>query len=203
MSEFNFSLMKKLSELAGAPGFEDHVRAFIQSELKDVVDEFRTDQMGNLYAIRKGESSEKKVMSAAHMDEIGFIVRHVDKSGFIRFQTLGGFDPKTLTAQRVFVHGKKDLVGVMGCKPIHVMSPEERAKPAKIDDYFIDLGMPAEQVHELVTIGDPITRERELIEMGDCVNGKSLDNRVACFLWMRPCGGIATKNAPHPLPSLS
>ena len=182
MSEFNFSLMKKLSELAGAPGFEDHVRAFIQSELKDVVDEFRTDQMGNLYAIRKGESSEKKVMSAAHMDEIGFIVRHVDKSGFIRFQTLGGFDPKTLTAQRVFVHGKKDLVGVMGCKPIHVMSPEERAKPAKIDDYFIDLGMPAEQVHELVTIGDPITRDRELIEMGDCVNCKSLDNRIAVFI---------------------
>ena len=116
------------------------------------------------------------------MDEIGFIVTHVDDNGFIRFHTLGGFDPKTLTAQRVIVHGKKDLVGVMGSKPIHVMTPEERNKNPKTTDYFIDLGMKADEVKELVSVGNPITRERELIEMGDCVNCKSIDNRVSVFI---------------------
>ncbi len=123
-------------------------------------------------------------MVAAHLDEIGFIVKHIDEQGFVRFHTLGGFDPKTLTAQRVIVHGKQDLVGVMGSKPIHVMSPEERKKNPQTTDYFIDLGMQAEQVKELVEVGNPITRERELIEMGDCVNCKSIDNRVSVFILM-------------------
>ncbi len=123
-------------------------------------------------------------MVAAHLDEIGFIVKHIDEQGFVRFHTLGGFDPKTLTAQRVIIHGKQDLVGVMGSKPIHVMSPEERKKVPQTTDYFIDLGMKAEQVKELVQVGNPITRERELIEMGDCVNCKSIDNRVSVFILM-------------------
>lgn len=75
------------------------------------------------------------------MDEIGFMVTHIDDNGFLRFHTLGGFDPKTLTAQRVIVHGRKDLVGVMGSKPIHIMTAEERNKSAQITDFFIDLGM--------------------------------------------------------------
>ncbi|MFB6305373.1 MAG: M42 family metallopeptidase, partial [Flavobacteriales bacterium] len=100
----------------------------------------------------------------------------------LRFQTLGGFDPKTLTAQRVVVHGKEDLIGVMGTKPIHVMDAEERKKLPKAKDYFIDLGMSKEEVEKYVSVGDFVTRERELIEMGECVNGKSLDNRVSVFI---------------------
>ena len=95
---------------------------------------------------------------------------------------LVGFDPKTLTAQRVIVHGKKDLIGVMGSKPIHVMSQEERNKLPKTTDFFIDLGMPKEEVEKYISIGDPVTRDRELIEMGECVNCKSIDNRVAVFI---------------------
>ncbi|HNQ00186.1 MAG TPA: M20/M25/M40 family metallo-hydrolase, partial [Bacteroidia bacterium] len=91
-------------------------------------------------------------------------------------------DPKTLTAQRVIVHGKKDLIGVMGSKPIHIMSAEERNKPASISDFFIDLGMTKKEVEKFVQIGDPITRERQLIEMGNCVNCKSIDNRVSVFI---------------------
>ena len=121
-------------------------------------------------------------MIAAHMDEIGFIVTHIDEKGFLRFIPLGGFDPKTLTAQRVVVHGKKDVVGVMGSKPIHVMSAEERTKVAKIEDYFIDLGMPKKEVEKVISVGNTVTRERELIEMGNCVNCKSLDNRVSVFI---------------------
>jgi endoglucanase len=76
----------------------------------------------------------------------------------------------------------QDVVGVMGTKPIHVMKAEERKKIVEIDDFFIDTGMPAEEVRKYVSVGDPITRERELIEMGQCVNCKSLDNRVSVYV---------------------
>lgn len=112
-------------------------------------------------------------MAAAHMDEIGFIVRHIDDKGFLRILPLGGFDPKTLTAQRVIVHGTKDLLGCMGAKPIHVMTPAERAKMPEVTDFFVDLGLPKEEVEKYVSVGDAITRERELTEMGDCINVKS------------------------------
>lgn len=91
--------------------------------------------MGNVYAIKKGKD-KKRVMIGAHMDEIGFMVTHIDDKGFVRFHTLGGFDPKTLTAQRVIIHGKKDVIGVMGSKPIHVMSAEERTKLPKTTDFY-------------------------------------------------------------------
>lgn len=177
-------LLKAICEAPGAPGFEQPVRAMIIEEIKDHVDEYSIDNMGNLVALKKGTKNpeNKKVMVAAHMDEIGFLVSHIDENGFIRFQTLGGFDPKTLTAQRVIIHGKEDVIGVMGCKPIHVMSPEERNKPSKIEEYFIDCGLSKQEVEKFIEIGDPITRERELIEMGECVNCKSIDNRVSVYI---------------------
>ena len=88
-------------------------------------------------------------MIGAHMDEIGFMVTYIDDQGFLRFTTLGGFDPKTLTAQRVIVHGRKDIVGVMGTKPIHVMTAEEKTKLPKLQDYYIDLGMGKEEVEKI------------------------------------------------------
>ena len=85
------------------------------------------------------------------MDEIGFIVTHIDDNGFVRFHTLGGFDPKTLTAQRVLVHGKKDVIGVMASKPIHVMTAAERNKIPKNTDYFIDTGLSKKEVEKLIS----------------------------------------------------
>ncbi len=180
----NVSLLKQVCEIAGAPGFEKRVRDLVIETVTPLVNEVKTDNLGNVIAIKKGLNNPdgKRVMVAAHLDEIGFIVKHIDDNGFLRFHTLGGFDPKTLTAQRVIVHGKKDLIGVMGSKPIHVMSPEERNKLPKTTDFFIDMGMPKEEVEKYITVGDPVTRERELIEMGDCVNCKSIDNRVAVFI---------------------
>ena len=170
-------LLKRLAETPGAPGFEYKIRNVIEKEVRSYVDELYTDNMGNLVTVRKtGKQDAKKIMLAAHMDEIGFIVKHIDDQGFVRFHPLGGFDPKTLTAQRVVIHGTQDVVGVMGTKPIHVMKPEEKKKTVEIDDFFIDTGMPAEEVRKHVSVGDPITRERELIEMGQCINCKSLDN---------------------------
>lgn len=178
------SLLKTVCNIPGAPGFEKQVREFILKKVTPLVDTVEVDNMGNVIAVKRGKRNpqNKRVMVAAHMDEIGFIVTHIDEGGFLRFHTLGGFDPKTLTAQRVIVHGKKDLVGVMGSKPIHVMTPEEKQKTPKVTDFFIDLGMTKSEVEKYIEIGDPITRERELIEMGDCVNCKSIDNRVAVFI---------------------
>ncbi|NVJ87372.1 MAG: M42 family metallopeptidase [Algoriphagus sp.] len=180
----DISLLKQVCEIAGAPGFEKRIRDLVIDLVRPLVDEIRTDNLGNVIAIKKGKRNPdgKRVMVAAHMDEIGFIVTHIDDQGFVRFHTLGGFDPKTLTAQRVIVHGKKDLVGVMGTKPIHVMSQEERNKLPKTTDFFIDLGMSKEELEKYVSVGDPITRERELVEMGSCVNCKSIDNRVAVYI---------------------
>jgi endoglucanase len=179
----NVSLLKKTCEIPGAPGFEQRIRQFVLSEIAPFADELSVDNMGSIIALKKGRS-DKKVMVAAHLDEISFIVTHIDDDGFLRIHTLGGFDPKTLTAQRVIVHGRKDVVGVMGSKPIHIMKPEERNKAPQIHDYFIDLGMSKEEAEKLVAVGDPVTRERELIEMGDCVNSKSIDNRVSVFILM-------------------
>jgi len=178
----NVSLLKEICETSGAPGSEGKVRKIVEREVRSLVDDFQTDNMGNLFAIKKGKSPSKRVMAAAHMDEIGFIVKHIDDEGFIRFHTLGGFDPKTLTAQRVIIHGKKDIKGVMGCKPIHVMTQEERGKPALITDYFIDTGMSKKELDKYVGVGNTVTRDCELIEIGDCVNCKSIDNRVAVFI---------------------
>ena len=192
----NVELLAKICEIPGASGFENKVREFVKEQVAGYVDELDIDHMGNLYAIKRGKES-KSVMVAAHMDEIGFMVKHIDDQGFIRFHTLGGFDPKTLTAQRVIVHGKKDVIGVMGSKPIHVMSPDERNKVAKIGDYFIDLGLPKEEVEKIVTIGDPITRERGLIEMGNCVNCKSIDNRVAVYILIETLKNLKDKEIPY------
>ena len=184
MTEVNVPLLKTLCETPGAPGFEHQIREVVIEQVKSHVDEISVDNMGNLMAIKRGTENPKgkKVMLAAHMDEIGFIVTHIDDQGFVRFHTLGGFDPKTLTAQRVIIHGKEEVIGVLGTKPIHVMSPEERNKVVKTEDFFIDCGMPKEEVEKLISIGDPITRERDLIEMGACVNSKSIDNRVSVYV---------------------
>ncbi|MEM6358497.1 MAG: M42 family metallopeptidase [Bacteroidota bacterium] len=178
----NVNLLKTICEAPGAPGYESRIREKVIAQVTPLVDSVEVDNMGNVVAYKKGRNSDKSAMVAAHMDEIGFIVTHIDDKGFVRFTTLGGFDPKTLTAQRVIIHGKEDVLGVMGTKPIHVMSPEERNKMPKTTDYYIDLGMSREKVQEIVSIGNPITRERELIEMGDCVNCKSIDNRVSVFI---------------------
>ncbi|MCB9225013.1 MAG: M42 family metallopeptidase [Crocinitomicaceae bacterium] len=192
----NTKLLNKICTTPGAPGFEQKVRELVIKEVKSLVDDVQVDNMGNVYAIKKG-TSDKKVMIGAHMDEIGFIVTHIDDKGFIRFHTLGGFDPKTLTAQRVIIHGKKDVIGVMASKPIHVMTADERNKVAKLSDYFIDTGLSKKEVEKHVSIGDPITREREFIEMGNCVNGKSLDNRLAVFILIETLRKLKGKKVPY------
>lgn len=178
----DLKLLEKICAEPGAPGYESRIRNLVMKEIKGLVDEMSIDNMGNLVALKKGKSSEKKVMAAAHLDEIGFMVTHIDDQGFVRFTTLGGFDPKTLTAQRVIIHGKKDIPGVMGCKPVHIMSPSERNAGVKIDDFFVDTGMSKKELEKFIEVGSTITRERDLVKLGDCVCVKSLDNRCSVFV---------------------
>ena len=191
----DFELLKRISETPGAPGFEHLVRNLVKEQIKDFVDDMYVDSMGSLIAVKKGREN-KRVLVAAHMDEISFIVTHIDDEGFIRFHPLGGFDPKTLTAQRVIVHGREDVPGVMGSKPIHLMTADEKNKLTQLRDYFVDVGMPVEQVKSMVDVGDPITRERELVVMGDCVNGKSLDNRVSVYILIETLKALKGKEIP-------
>ena len=192
----NISLLKEICETAGVSGFEQRVREVVLREVTPLVDSVSIDAMGNVIALKKGKE-DKRVMIGAHMDEIGFIVTHIDEEGFLRFHTLGGFDPKTLTAQRVIIHGKRDIIGVMGSKPIHLMKPAERTKGVTTQDFFIDTGLTKEEVKELIEVGNPITRERGLIEMGECINCKSLDNRLSVFILIETLRQLKDKEVPY------
>jgi endoglucanase len=179
----NLTLLEEICQTPGAPGHEERIRAVVIRELEPLVDELRVDALGNVITHKKGKKGAKKLMLAAHMDEIGFLVRHIDDNGYLRFATLGGFDPKTLVAQRVLVHTKKgDLLGVMGTKPIHVLTDEEKKAPLKIDSFYIDVGLPAKEVQKRVTIGDTVTRERTFTKVGDTLSTKSMDDRVGVFV---------------------
>ena len=177
-------LLKELCEASGAPGFEDRIRAIVRREMDPLVDRIETDGIGNLICIRDGSSdSVPRVMLAGHLDEIGFVVRHVDNDGFIRLSPLGGFDVKTLIAKRVKIINSRDeeIIGVMGTKPIHILSEEERKKLPEVKDLFVDIGLPAAKVRERVEIGDPVTLHQEFMKIGDRLCGKSMDNRVSLY----------------------
>jgi putative aminopeptidase FrvX len=177
-------LLKKLCEAHGVPGREEAVRELVISELRGICDEIRTDALGNVIALKKGSGRGPKVMLAAHMDEIGFLVSHIDeKSGFLRIDPVGGFDPRVLMAQRVIVHTEKgDLIGIIGSKPPHILTEEERKKPLELKDLFIDLGLPADEVKKRVSIGDFITLQQDFADVGNLVSCKALDDRVGVYV---------------------
>ena len=181
-------LLKELCEASGAPGFEGRVRDIFRREIAPLVDRIEVDGLGNVIAIREAaHEGAPKVMLAGHMDEIGFVVSHVDDNGFVRLVPLGGFDPKTLVAQRVRIsgHAGQDLLGVIGSKPIHILSADERKKAVEIKDLFVDCGRPAAEVKALVELGDPVTLDQSFEVMGDALCCKAMDNRVSIWTLIR------------------
>ncbi len=178
----SFELLKTLCATPAIPGRESTFRQLVHQHLAPIADEHWVDAMGNAFYRRKGRSaSARKIMIAAHMDEISFVVRYISKEGFLYFQTLGGFDPRVLIAQRVKIYGRELMDGVIGIKPTHFTTPEERNKVTALEDLFIDVGLDADRVRALVRVGDCITLERELIPMGDFYTGKTLDDRVGVY----------------------
>lgn len=183
METTNLDLLKRLCEAPGVAGREDRVREIALAELRPLVDEVRVDALGNVVATRRGAAP--RVMLAAHMDEIGFLVKHVDDKGFLRLQPVGGFDERTLIAQRVLVHGFDGNVyrGALqpSAKPIHLLDRSE-IKPPKLDELFVDVGLPVERVKAGIEVGDMVTLDRTLEPVGDCVMGKALDDRISVYV---------------------
>jgi endoglucanase len=180
----NIDLLKELTEAHGVSGQEDAIRTIVRRELKGVGD-LSTDSMGNLTCLKKG-NGKKKLMLAAHMDEIGFVVKFIDKEGFCRLNTLGGWDPRQMNAQRVKV-GAKDgssLNGVLmyGTKPTHLLTDAEAKEGQKHDNFFVDLGMSVDEVKDKVRLGAQVTMDRKFSHTGGLLTCKSMDDRVAVFV---------------------
>ena len=176
--DFDFDLLRELTETSGVPGYEDRIRGLVRREFEGVADSVRTDAMGNVVGTVEGDS-DYSVAVAAHMDEIGFMVKHITDEGFLRVDTLGGWDPDVLRAQRVTVHAEEsDLTGVIGSVPTHVKSDDDEFG---VEDVAIDLGLPAEEVADRVSVGDLVSMEQTTERIGDNVTGKALDDRVCLF----------------------
>lgn len=181
----NFDLLRRLCETPGVSGREEQVRDLVIEELWPLTDEISVDTMGSVVAVKKG-SGGPRVMLAAHTDEIGFLVKYVEDKGFLRVQPVGGWDPRTMVAQRVHVHGfgGQTLLGTLmpAAKPIHLLTPEELNKPPKIEEFFVDLGLPADKVRAQVEVGDMVTMARTTERVGDMVVSKALDDRLSVFV---------------------
>ena len=174
-------LIKRLSEANGVSGYEHQVCQIVQEEFGRLADQVRTDALGNVIALKQGSGPEPRpsILIATHMDEIGLIVSELEE-GFIHFQQVGGYDDRVLLGQEVLVHGRRTLPGVIGARPPHVLSQEERDQPISYDKLRIDVGLSAEKLPKLVRVGDLVTMKRELIELqGGLVAGKAFDDRVS------------------------
>lgn len=174
------NLLEKLSNAHGISGYEGNVRAIIEKEVGPYVDEVKTDNFGNLIAIKKGKSPS--VMIAAHMDEIGLMAKYVDDEGFVRFAKVGAWFDQTLVNQRVLLHTKKGVVaGVIGSKPVHVMENEEKKKTIEAKDMFIDVGASSKDDAISMGIEPGVTAsiDQKLVGLAnDMVTGKAFDDRA-------------------------
>jgi putative aminopeptidase FrvX len=194
----NIDLLKDLCETPGVPGREHRVRDLITQQIEGLFDHVETDAMGSLLCRRDaaaGDGKAPKIMLLCHMDEIGFLVSHISKDGFLYLQPVGGFDPRNLFSRRVLVcTDQGDLKGVMnpGGKPIHISSPEDRKKIPEVSEFFVDLGL-GEKAKDIVKVGDFVVMDEPFLEMGDQFVSKALDNRVACWLGIEAIRKLADK----------
>ncbi len=184
----NIELLKELTEAHGVPGQEDLIRKIVYRELKGICD-IRVDWMGNVICHKKATfsstNSPKKLMLAAHMDEIGFVVKYIEDKGFLRVHPVGGWDPRMMSAQRVIVHtneGPKKGLMMLGTKPKHLLDAAEASRAPKHDDYFVDLGLTGDAAKAQVPIGSMVTMDRNFQEMGDLFTSKAMDDRCAVFV---------------------
>jgi putative aminopeptidase FrvX len=179
-------ILKELSEAFGVSGCEDEVRRLIIEAIKHDVDEVRVDSIGNLIALKRGTGeSELKVMIAAHMDEIGLMITHIEEeTGAIRFRPVGGIDDRILLSKVVLI-GKDRVPGVIGVKPVHLLKEEERRKVVKVDQMAIDIGVKSqEEAKKVVKIGDYAIFATDFCQLTEdglrTVKGKAFDDRAGC-----------------------
>jgi endoglucanase len=180
-------LLEKLSNARGVSGDESAVRAIIIEHLQKYVDEYRVDALGNVLAFKRASKRRAAraphVLLAAHMDEVGFLITHIDRDGYLEFEKVGSLDDRILPSKAVWV-GANAVPGVIGLKPRHRTSENERKQVVPADALRIDIGATSrEDALRVVAPGDYATFATQFAPFGDhCVRGKALDDRVGCAL---------------------
>jgi endoglucanase len=182
----DIKLMAQLAEVSGVSGEESAVRKLIRQRIEPLADSVRTDALGNLIAFKQGISQSRRrkmVMLAAHMDEVGLMVTHIDKSGYLRFAKVGGIDDRLLPAKRVLV-GKNRLPGVIGIWPVHFLRRRtDREKSPSAEELAIDIGASSpEEAQSLVAVGDRACFDTRAECHGGVIKAKALDDRIGCYL---------------------
>ena len=170
--------IKKLIEGSGVSGYEDNLANLVIEHFEPYADSVRTDALGNIIVFKKGKKSSGKVMFAAHLDEIGLMVKKIDKNGYLHMSGIGGFDQRVLPCQEATVHGKEDLFGVIGMLPPHITGGKQ-GDSIKLEDLLIDVGYSQEELKDLVSVGDIITINRNMRNLqNNRITGKALDDRA-------------------------
>ncbi len=188
-------LLKRLCLAAGVSGNEGDVANIIKEELEKSCNEVNVDNFGNI--IGKKGNKGKKILIAAHIDEVGLMVKHISKEGFINFVKIGGIDDRVLLGQRVVIKSKKgDVFGIIGSKPPHLQKDEEKKKVIEHTDLFIDIGCKSkEEAETKVEVGDPIIFEPNFGNLNnDIYYGKAIDNRIGCYAMLKIMEKIDGKN---------
>ncbi|HSG32651.1 MAG TPA: M42 family peptidase [Thermodesulfobacteriota bacterium] len=175
-------LLEQLCQAVALPGAEEKLQKIIVKHLKNYTSDITIDCMGNIIAHIKGKGP--KVVLDAHMDEVGFMVHYIDPNGFLKLTPLGGMDPRIFYAQRVMVHGKKDLIGVVASIPPHISKNGNNQEVPEVEDCVVDLGLSAEKVHKLVKVGDLVSFCYSFEKTEDAVVAKALDDRVGLFVFL-------------------
>lgn len=174
--------LKELCLLNGISGDEKSVREYIISQIKDYVQSYTVDNLGNLIVFKKGKSSsDKKVLVSAHMDEVGLIATYINSDGTIKFNTVGGINPDVIIGRQVSVNG---LFGVVGTQAIHNIPQSQRGKEPNIEEMYVDIGTNSkEETLKYVSLGDSINFYSKYENFGnDCIKSKALDDRVGCAI---------------------
>lgn len=180
--------LRRLTQPPGASGHEGRAGRALVALLEPLVDRVAADRVGSVVAFKKANDRRpagRKLLLAAHLDEIGLMVTGIEPGGYLRFTQIGGFDPRVLLGQEVLVHpGSKpglELPGVIGAKPPHYQSPSEQESVVPMADLYIDLGLPERKTRSLVAVGDAATLCGSLAELhGGRISAKALDDR-ACL----------------------
>jgi Cellulase M and related proteins len=172
--------LRNLALLNGPSGYEDEVRNYLKQKFQQYTNTY-VDRIGNLIA-KKGEG-KIKVLVVAHMDEVGFIIQSIDENGFIKFTPIGGWDDRIVAGMPVKILGKKEVIGIVGTIPPHILKEEEKTKPIKIEDAFIDTGFNKQELKEMgIDVGTYIVPYSNFITQGDKIMCKALDDRVGCAI---------------------
>ena len=177
----NEKLVELLTNAASATAEETNLHPFIEKELKDYVDEIKALNNGSIYALKKGKPGKCSLMLDAHLDEVALFVTGITEEGFLRIHS-SSIDPKVLPGSVVYVHGKRELKGVIGLKPYHLETQKDTKKAIPFDKLFVDCGMEKKDIEKLVPIGSSITFSPEFIHLNKLISNKSLDDRIGVYV---------------------